>query len=104
VRPEEAHDTERRAMSSVEGCHDGWCIYALRCRNNYLYIGSTNNLARRLEEHRTGGGSKFVRAQLPFELVRVIPCENSHMARSMEYRLKRLRRDKKLAALALDQV
>lgn len=91
-------------MGSVEGNHDGWCIYALRCRNNYLYIGSTNNLARRLEEHRTGAGSKFVRAQLPFELVRVIPCKDSHMARSIEYRLKRLRRDKKLTALALDSV
>jgi putative endonuclease len=91
-------------MDVAEGCGDGWCVYALRCKNNYIYIGSTNNLARRLEEHRRGKGSKFVRAQLPFELVRVIPCEDTHMARSIEYRLKRLRRDKKLAELALDPV
>jgi putative endonuclease len=87
-----------------EGYDGGWCVYALRCRNNYIYIGSTNNLDRRLEEHRKGTGSKFVRTQLPFELVRVIPCEDGHTARSMEYRLKQLRRNKKLAALELDAV
>ena len=86
-------------METYDG---GWCIYALRCRNNYIYIGSTNNLERRLEEHRRGTGSKFVRTQLPFELVRVIPCKDSHTARTTEYRLKQLRRDKKLAALGLD--
>jgi putative endonuclease len=86
----------------MEGYDGGWCIYALRCRNNYIYIGSTNNLERRLEEHRRGTGSKFVRTQLPFELVRVIPCEDSHTARTTEYWLKQLRRDKKLAALGLD--
>ncbi len=92
-----------RAHDTTEG-HVGWCVYALRCRNNYIYIGSTNDLARRLEEHRSGKGSKFVRTHLPFELVRVIPCEDGHTARSAEYRLKQLRRNKKLAALGLDAV
>jgi putative endonuclease len=91
-----------RGGDGMEGYDGGWCIYALRCRNNYIYIGSTNNLERRLEEHQRGTGSKFVRTHLPFELVRVIPCEDSHTARTTEYRLKQLRRNKKLAALGLD--
>jgi putative endonuclease len=86
----------------MAGRDEGWCIYALRCRNDYIYIGSTNNLERRIEEHRRGTGSKFVRAHLPFELVRVIPCGDSHMARSIESHLKQLRRNKKLVALGLE--
>lgn len=82
---------------------EGWCVYALQCRKKYIYIGSTNNLRRRLEEHRRGTGSKFVRAHLPFELVRVIACKDVHAARTMEHRLKQLRRDKKLIALGLRQ-
>ena len=86
----------------MKECDEGWCVYALQCRSDYIYIGSTNNLARRLEEHRRGTGSKFVRAHLPFELVRVIACKDGHEARTTEHRLKQLRRDKKLIALGLD--
>lgn len=88
----------------MEDYHTGWCVYALRCKDNYIYVGSTNNLGRRLEEHRKGTGSKFVRAHLPFELARVIPCEDSHAARSVEYRLKQLTKREKLVALELDSV
>ena len=28
-------------------------VYILRCADNSYYTGSTNNLERRLEEHRT---------------------------------------------------
>jgi putative endonuclease len=79
-----------------------WCVYALRCSNDHIYVGSTNNLTRRLEEHRKGMGSKFVRAHLPFELVRVIACRDRHEARTTEHRLKQMRREKKLVALGLD--
>jgi putative endonuclease len=80
----------------------GWCVYALRCRNNYLYIGSTNNLERRIAEHNDGKGSKFVRAWRPFEVSRVIACESGREARSLEYKLKRLKRPKKLQFLGID--
>jgi putative endonuclease len=106
-RPDREAEAVKRGATKgsgddVQSYDGGWCIYALRCRNDYIYIGSTNNLERRLEEHRKGAGSKFVRTHLPFELVRVIPCEDSHTARTTEYRLKQLRRKKKLAALGLD--
>lgn len=53
---------------------DIWCVYVLKCRNNYLYIGMTNNIEKRLKAHSEGAGSKFVRTWRPFELVRVISC------------------------------
>lgn len=81
--------------------NNNWCVYVLKCRNNYLYIGITNNLKRRLKEHEQGTGSKFVRAWRPFELAKVILCKDGTEARKLEYKMKRLKRDKKVEILDL---
>ena len=78
-----------------------WCIYVLRCSNNSLYIGMTNNLEKRLEKHRLGTGSKYVRSWRPCELVKTIPCRNAGEARRLEFDLKRLTRKKKIEVLEL---
>lgn len=78
-----------------------WCVYVLRCRNNYLYTGLTNNIEKRLKEHERGTGSKFVRSHKPFELLKTVPCKNASEARSLEYRLKRLKRSAKIEFLGL---
>ncbi|MDA8172216.1 MAG: GIY-YIG nuclease family protein [Nitrospiraceae bacterium] len=79
-----------------------WCVYVLKCRNNYLYIGITNNLDARLAVHRNGTGSKFVGAWRPFELLKAIACESGREARMLEYRLKKMKRSKKLDVLGID--
>ncbi|MBI5666012.1 MAG: GIY-YIG nuclease family protein [Nitrospirae bacterium] len=81
---------------------ENWCVYVLKCRNNYLYIGLTNNIDRRLKEHERGTGSKFVRSWRPFELVKTIPCKNAKQARSLEYNLKKLKRSRKIEVLDLE--
>lgn len=82
--------------------HDkSWCVYVLRCSNDYFYIGMTNDLERRLKEHERGKGSTFVRSWRPFELIKTIPCKNAGEARRLEYDLKRLTRKKKLEVLEL---
>jgi|WetSurMetagenome_2_1015567.scaffolds.fasta_scaffold279806_1 ribonuclease HI len=78
-----------------------WCVYVLRCSNNSFYIGITNNLEKRIEKHKLGIGSKFVRSWRPFELVKTIPCENAGEAKRLEYDLKRLTRKKKIEVLEL---
>jgi predicted GIY-YIG superfamily endonuclease/ribonuclease HI len=89
------------AESRTETNSAPWCVYVLRCRNDSLYIGITNNLENRIEKHRLGIGSKFVRSWRPFELVKTIPCENAGEARKLEYELKGLTREKKIEALGL---
>ncbi|MBI5640825.1 MAG: GIY-YIG nuclease family protein [Nitrospirae bacterium] len=81
---------------------EAWCVYVLRCRNDALYIGLTNNVHKRLGEHEKGTGSKYVRSQRPFRLVKTIPCNNASEARSLEYRLKRLSRSRKIEMLGLN--
>lgn len=36
----------------------GYFVYILRLQNDQLYVGSTNDLERRLAEHQSGHGCK----------------------------------------------
>ena len=82
--------------SMGESRNNGWCVYVLKCRKNYLYVGITNDFDARMKAHANGTGSKFVRAWRPFELVKVLSCKDGR-----EARLKRMKRDKKIEALGL---
>lgn len=44
-------------------------IYILLCSNGQYYTGSTNDLERRLAQHKNGEGSNFTRKHLPVRLV-----------------------------------
>jgi len=47
-----------------------YSVYILRClKTGKLYIGHTDNLARRLYEHNTGLGGKYTRQNGPWKLV-----------------------------------
>jgi ribonuclease HI len=96
-----AESAEAAEASSGIVHNENWCVYILRCRNNSLYTGMTNNIQRRLTEHEQGRGSKFVRSWKPFELVKTIPCKNAGEARRLEYYLKKLTRKEKIKALEL---
>lgn len=90
------------AKDPSDKVHDkNWCVYVLRCSNDYFYIGMTNDLERRLKEHERGRGSTFVRSRRPFELIKTIPCKNAGEARRLEYDLKSLTRKKKIEVLEL---
>lgn len=91
----------RDAQSGAVEPADGWCVYVLKCRGNYLYTGLTNNLEKRLLEHERGTGSKFVRSRRPFELLKVLSCITATDARKLEAELKKMKRSGKIAYLGL---
>ncbi len=35
-------------------------FYIIKCKDNSLYCGSTNNVAARVQKHNSGKGSKYV--------------------------------------------
>lgn len=45
-----------------------FCVYVLRCSDNSFYIGQTNDLERRIEEHKKGKVS-WTSKHLPIELI-----------------------------------
>jgi len=65
-----------------------WVVYLLECRGGGLYCGVTNNLEKRLETHRAGEGSKYVRAHLPFTLAAVSGEMSKSEAMRLEYFVK----------------
>lgn len=73
--------------------------YILRCRDNTLYCGYTNDLHRRLQTHNSGRGSKYTRSRRPVELLyyEVFPTKQEAMSR--EWHLKRLSHTQKLSLI-----
>ncbi|HCJ67159.1 MAG TPA: excinuclease ABC subunit C [Elusimicrobia bacterium] len=67
-------------------------VYILKSeRNGRYYIGSTNNLARRIDEHKIG---KVIATKhlLPLQLMFFQRFESLSQARRVEYGLKKLKR------------
>jgi putative endonuclease len=65
-------------------------------RYGTLYIGITNNLRSRLEQHRAGQGSRFVCKYKVFRLVHVEAFASPLEAITREKQLKNWRRDWKI--------
>jgi putative endonuclease len=72
-------------------------VYILRTSSNTLYVGQTNNLEKRIEEHRskTIKSSKYVRSFESFELVYSEKYETRSEAMKREYELKQLTKAQK---------
>jgi putative endonuclease len=52
-------NSERSEGPMHSGDHRHYCIYILTNRSKTLYVGVTNNLLRRVWEHKFGNGSEF---------------------------------------------
>ena len=79
-----------------------WYVYILECRNKDLYTGITNDLKRRIEEHRQGKGGKFTRSFKADKLVYSQKCSTKSAALKREARIKGCRRREKLALIKGD--
>ncbi len=49
-------------------------MYILQCNDGSYYVGSTNNLELRLEEHNPGEGAEYTKHRLPVKLVYFEEC------------------------------
>ncbi|MGP4077947.1 GIY-YIG nuclease family protein [Halobacillus sp. K22] len=70
-------------------------VYILRCSDQSLYTGYTNNLEERLKKHEVGKGAKYTRGRGPFKLECTKAFETKREALQQEYRIKQLSRVKK---------
>ena len=71
-------------------------VYILRCSDDSLYTGWTNNLEKRIKAHSNGKGAKYTKARLPVELVYFEEFEDKIEAMKREYAIKKLTRKEKL--------
>jgi len=66
-----------------------WIVYLIRCSDESLYCGITNNLKNRLIAHNSGRGSKYTRSRRPVELVAASPEMTKNDALKLEYRVNK---------------
>jgi putative endonuclease len=80
-------------------------VYILASRRyGTLYIGVTNSLRRRLEQHRNGQGSEFVKQHGVYRLVYVESYERPDDAIAREKQLKRWKREWKIDLIERDNL
>lgn len=76
-----------------------WYVYMLRCGDDTLYTGCTNDVSRRLAAHQKGVGAKYTRSRLPVELVYQETLPDRSAALRREAAVKKLSRQQKLALI-----
>ncbi len=72
-----------------------WYVYIVRCADNTLYTGMTNDLQRRIAQHNAGTAARYTRARLPVALVYQEEAANRSEALKREYAIKQLSRKQK---------
>jgi putative endonuclease len=76
-----------------------WFVYIIRCGDNSLYTGISNDVAKRFAVHQSGDAraAKYTRNKHPLQLVFSAEIGNRSAASLAEYRIKQLpKRDKEL--------
>jgi len=74
-----------------------WFVYILKCGNGCFYTGITNDIARRLKEHKSGKGAKYTRAFGAGKMVCVIGARSRSLALKKEAEIKNWTRKEKIA-------
>ncbi|PIU37082.1 hypothetical protein CO005_00090 [Candidatus Roizmanbacteria bacterium CG_4_8_14_3_um_filter_34_9] len=76
-------------------------LYILRCRDNSLYCGQTNNLERRINEHNfdNNKSAKYLRGKKPVKLVYSEKYSTLQEAMKREVQIKKLTKAKKEAMI-----
>ena len=72
-----------------------WVVYLIRCSDESLYCGTTNDLKNRLIAHNSGRGAKYTRSRRPVELVAASSEMTKSDALKLEYRVKQVPASKK---------
>jgi len=71
--------------------------YILRCSDDSLYTGSTNDMEKRLHEHNNlKSGAHYTKIRRPVELVYMETFETMSEARKREYTIKQMKREEKI--------
>ena len=73
-----------------------WVVYLVKCNDDSLYCGVTNNLEKRIAVHNKGKGSRYTRSRLPVVLMVVSVPMSMSSALKLEYKVKQQRKNCKI--------
>ena len=69
--------------------------YMIRCADNSIYTGITNNLEKRTNEHISKKGAKYTKSHNAVKLEIAWRCKEKSLACKLEYQLKQLNKKQK---------
>lgn len=78
--------------------------YILKCNDNTLYTGYTNNITDRILTHNSGKGAKYTRGRTPVQLVYLEEYKDKITAQRREREIKKLTRKAKLKLIQNKEV
>ena len=76
-----------------------WKVYLVKCADNSLYCGITNDLNSRIEKHNAGKGAKYTQSRMPVELVAASRGLSKSEALKLEHYIKQQPAGKKVETL-----
>ncbi len=98
--PTAQNEDEFKEVTQIENAK-GY-MYILQCSDGSFYTGSTKDLNRRLEQHKTGKGAEYTRKNLPIRLVYYETFARIDQAFYREKQIQRWSRAKKIALIKND--
>ena len=83
-----------------------WQVYIIRCSDDSLYTGISNDVERRWQQHVDQRGAKYFHGRKPVEIVYLEGADDRSSASRREAAIKRLRRPDKelLIASAINEL
>ena len=72
-----------------------WFFYIVRCKDDSLYSGITNDIEHRIKEHNRGDGARYTFSRRPVKLVYCEKYSSISEARKREMQVKGWMRIKK---------
>ncbi|MEM7772446.1 MAG: GIY-YIG nuclease family protein [Cyanobacteria bacterium P01_E01_bin.6] len=79
-----------------------WSVYIIRCKDQSLYTGISNDVPKRFAVHQSGSSksAKYLRSRHPLQLVYQAEVGSRSQASRTEMMIKKLPKDKKEALVA----
>ena len=77
-------------------------VYILRCEDNSLYTGITNDVYKRYEKHVLGTGAKYTKAHKVKSIEIIIRTSSKSEALKLEYKIKKLTKENKEKLIQLN--
>jgi putative endonuclease len=74
-------------------------VYIIKCKDNSLYTGITNDIVRRFSEHKNKKGGHYTASHEVKKVVYTEPFETKGEALKREAQIKNWRRKKKLSLI-----
>ena len=76
-----------------------WVVFLVRCADESLYCGITNDIEKSLVVHNSGKGAKYTKSRMPAEMVGVSSKMTKSEALKLERHIKKVPAGKKVFEL-----